>query len=174
MENDLPRCEQHPGTDPTMTHIRCLKSHIFMTRQRESLLPLKFLLFILKFRGAKGFEETILPPETQRLVIAVRGRVAAHTQTEGKRSLAEQGEATGGVGTAVRKSPVRFPQARAKPGDAFPMDVCAMSSSRGRTGSGPRGAAWQSSHRGPPICEDTRPLCRLGTRADKSHSHNRV
>lgn len=68
------------GTDPTLTNIRCLKSHILMTQQRESLLPLKFLLFILKFRGAKGFEETILPPETRRLVIAVRGRAAAHTQ----------------------------------------------------------------------------------------------
>lgn len=31
-------------------------------------LPLKFLLLILKFRGAKGFEDTILPPATQKHV----------------------------------------------------------------------------------------------------------
>ena len=29
----------------------------------EGHLPLKFRLFILKFRGANGFEETIFPPE---------------------------------------------------------------------------------------------------------------
>lgn len=35
------------------------------TSATKNFLPLKFLLFILKFRGAKGFEDTILPPETQ-------------------------------------------------------------------------------------------------------------
>lgn len=29
-------------------------------------LPLKFRLFILKFRGAKGLEDTILPPEKKK------------------------------------------------------------------------------------------------------------
>lgn len=34
-------------------------------------LPLKFLLLILKFRGAKGFEETILPPTIQKPITAI-------------------------------------------------------------------------------------------------------
>lgn len=48
-------------------------------QQREGFLPLKFLLFILKFRGAKGFEDTILPPETQRRLLPPVGR-QAHTR----------------------------------------------------------------------------------------------
>lgn len=36
-------------------------SHLFLHQLRYS--PLKFRLFILKFRGAKGLEDTIFPPE---------------------------------------------------------------------------------------------------------------
>ena len=35
----------------------------FKSSSRERHLPLKFRLFILKFRGANGFEDTIFPPE---------------------------------------------------------------------------------------------------------------
>lgn len=42
----------------TIRHVKNLATQVF--------LPLKFLLFILKFRGAKGFEDTILPPGKQR------------------------------------------------------------------------------------------------------------
>lgn len=38
---------------------------------RAQSLPLKFLLLILKFRGAKGFEDTILPPATQKPITAM-------------------------------------------------------------------------------------------------------
>ena len=38
---------------------------------RAQSLPIKFLLLILKFRGAKGFEDTILPPATQKPITAM-------------------------------------------------------------------------------------------------------
>ena len=46
----------------TIRHVKNLATQAF--------LPLKFLLFILKFRGAKGFEDTILPPGKQRGISA--------------------------------------------------------------------------------------------------------
>jgi hypothetical protein len=49
---------------------------------RAQSLPLKFLLLILKFRGAKGFEDTILPPATQKPITAMfkkkKKKKAAH------------------------------------------------------------------------------------------------
>ena len=56
-------------------------AHVKNSATRE-LLPLKFLLFILKFRGAKGFEDTILPPETQRGISAGRGDTSARYEQE--------------------------------------------------------------------------------------------
>lgn len=80
-----------PGTPPAVTTaggwprfnpwqvliITCVKN----SATRE-LLPLKFLLFILKFRGAKGFEDTILPPKTQRGTSAGRGDTSARYEQE--------------------------------------------------------------------------------------------
>lgn len=47
-------------------------------------LPLKFLLLILKFRGAKGFEDTILPPVTQKPITAMckHNAARAHIQMQ--------------------------------------------------------------------------------------------
>jgi len=36
--------------------------NIIVISNRKGIIPLKFRLLILKFRGAKGFEDTILPP----------------------------------------------------------------------------------------------------------------
>lgn len=41
-------------------------SLMLTTVTKRAIVPLKFRLLILKFRGAKGFEDTILPPGKER------------------------------------------------------------------------------------------------------------
>lgn len=80
-----------------------------------SCLPLKFLLFILKFRGAKGFEDTILPPETRGLVTAIRGGVRGTTPPTGNAARAggpgSKGPTARGALTARGRGPVHPLQA---------------------------------------------------------------